>query len=338
TENTIILAPLHGYTECAFRNALAGCFYGYDEAIAPFISLSPAEHVNPRRLHDLVPSRNSRLTVVPQILGNEPQQFIAMANALADLGYDRLNWNMGCPKKSIASKQRGSGLLPHPELIDGILSAVVPKIPQRLSVKLRLGRSHPEEIYPVIGVLNRFPLETVILHPRIGIEKYEVRADVDRFEEVLPLFKHPVIYNGDIFSWADYNRISDRFRSVTAFMIGRGGVANPFLAEQIKGLPLASAEEQRNRFIHFISVLMDELKKDSKSPHFLFSRMKDYWGFFSYLFYDSEKIYKELVRIPDEETFYQRQEKILNEAIWRDLNSSQTDFMGSKADKKQLEG
>ena len=49
----IILAPLHGYTEVAYRNALAQCFNGYDEAIAPFIALSPAERINPARLHDL---------------------------------------------------------------------------------------------------------------------------------------------------------------------------------------------------------------------------------------------------------------------------------------------
>jgi tRNA-dihydrouridine synthase B len=334
----IILAPLHGYTEAAFRNALAGCFAGYDEAIAPFISLAPAERINPRRLHDLQPLKNKRLRVIPQILGNEPQLFISMANALAELGYDHINWNMGCPKKSIVMKQRGSGLLPHPELIFKILSEVIPQISQRLSVKLRLGRNHAEEIYPVVEVLNQFPLEAVTIHPRIGIEQYTVRADVDRFEKAMQLFNHPVIYNGDIFSLADYKRISGRFPSINSFMIGRGVFANPFLAEQIKGFPIASAEEQRNRFIHFVTVLMDELKKDSHSTHFLFCRMKDYWGFFSYLFSDSEQIYQKLVRIQDEKLFFSAQETILNKFHWRDLSSTQTNFTGSKADKKQLEG
>jgi tRNA-dihydrouridine synthase len=335
---TIILAPLHGYTEAAFRNALAECFDGYDEAIAPFISLAPAERIHSRRLHDLIPAKNTRLKVIPQILGNEPQLFINMANALAELGYDRVNLNMGCPKKAIAAKQRGSGLLPHPELIEKILSTVIPNISQRLSVKLRLGRNHPDEVYPVIEVLNKFPLEAVTVHPRIGIEQYEVNADADRFESAMQLINHPVIYNGDIFSLSDFQRISKRFTTITSFMIGRGVFANPFLAGQIKGLLLPSADEQRNRFIHFIAVLMAELKNDSKSPHFLFCRMKDYWGFFSYLFEDSEKIYQKLVRIQDEAAFFQEQEKILNKAIWKDLNTSHTTFTGTKADKKQLEG
>lgn len=337
-QSTIILAPLHGYTEVAFRNALAACFDGYDEAIAPFISLSPADKINPSRLHDVIPVNNVRLPVTPQILGNDPQLFIAMANAMADMGYNRINWNMGCPKKAIAAKKRGSGLLPHPEMIDNILSIVVPNIPQRLSVKLRLGRYHPDEIFPVIEVLNQYPLEAVTIHPRIGIQQYEERADVDRFESAMHLINFPVIYNGDIFSLSDFLRISKRFPSVTSFMIGRGVFANPFLAEQMKGLPLASAEEQRNRFIHFVSVLMSELKNESRSPHFLFCRLKDYWGFFSYLFLDSEKIYQKLVRIQDESIFFSTQEKILNKGIWKDLNTTETNFTGSKADKKQLEG
>jgi tRNA-dihydrouridine synthase len=337
-QSTIILAPLHGYTEVSFRNALAACFDGYNEAIAPFISLSPADRINLCRLHDVIPSNNLRLKVIPQILGNDPQLFIAMANAMADLGYERINWNMGCPKKAIAAKKRGSGLLPYPELIDDILSVVVPNISQRLSVKLRLGRNHPDEIYPVIEVLNRYPLEAITIHPRIGIQQYEERADVDRFETAMHLIKHPVIYNGDIFSVTDYQRISKRFPSVTSFMIGRGVFANPFLAEQIKGLPPASTEEQRNRFIHFVTVLMAELKKESRSLHFLFCRLKDYWGFFSYLFYDSEKIYQKLVRIQEEEAFFSEQENILHKGIWRDPYLNETEFTGSKADKKQLEG
>jgi tRNA-dihydrouridine synthase len=337
-QSKIILAPLHGYTEVAFRNALAECFSGYDEAIAPFIALSPAERINPVRLHDVIPIKNVRLKIVPQILGNDAPLFISMAKALADLGYSQINWNMGCPKKSIAAKKRGSGLLPHPDFIKSILDEVVPNIPQRLSVKLRLGRNHPDEIYPIINILNRYPLESVTVHPRIGIQLYNEKADVDRFEAVFPIIKHPVIYNGDIFSITDYQRIMSRFPFVAGCMIGRGALANPFLAEQLHGQPLLSVYEQRNRFTHFIGVLMSELKKEAKSSHFLFSRMKDYWGFFAHLFNDTEILYKEIVRISNEEEFFARQETILHEGIWKDLNSTDTGFTGTKADKKELDG
>ncbi len=40
----------------------------------------------------------------------EPDDFSAVANIIYDLGYETVNWNLGCPYKMVANKQRGSGL------------------------------------------------------------------------------------------------------------------------------------------------------------------------------------------------------------------------------------
>ena len=81
------------------------------------------------------------MPVIPQILGKEPELFIQMAHFLQDLGYDELNWNLGCPVKSIANNKRGSGMLPHPDLLRSILDKIIPAIGSQLSVKIRLGIS-----------------------------------------------------------------------------------------------------------------------------------------------------------------------------------------------------
>ena len=334
----IILAPLHGYTEAIYRSALASSFGGYDEAIAPFVSLSPAERFNTIRLKDLQPSRNGQMPVVPQVLGNDPVSFIQVAKALYEMGYTRLNWNLGCPKRAIALKQKGSGLLPHPGLIESILQKVIPAIPQQLSVKLRLGRNHPDEIFPVIEVLNRFPIASVIVHPRIGIEMYEVSADIDRFAVVLPLFSHPVIYNGDIFSVEDYLRLKLRFPLVSGWMIGRGALANPFLAEQIKALELPDPTEQRKRFTAFINQLQQQYATESRTKHFVLNRMKDNWGFFAFRFHNSGEIYQNLVRLQTLEDFQAMQATILEEADWIDIRNETSVFCGAKADNCLLEG
>ena len=117
----IILAPLHGFTDYLFRNVYAQHFNGIDLAISPFISLLPGEKINPVRVKDLFHENNLSLAVVPQILGNDPRLFINMANYLNDMGYDEVNWNLGCPIKKIAHKKRGSGMLPYPELLDELL-------------------------------------------------------------------------------------------------------------------------------------------------------------------------------------------------------------------------
>lgn len=334
----IILAPLHGYTEALFREALAACFGGFDEAVAPFVALSRAERFNPIRLRDVKPSRNTRMPVVPQILGNDPVAFIQVAEALHEMGYTRLNWNLGCPKRAIAAKLRGSGLLPHPEIIETILEKVIPAIPQLVSVKLRLGRNHPDEIFPVIEVLNRFPLESVIVHPRIGLEMYAENADVEMFAKVLPLFRHPVIYNGDIFSVDDYLQLKLRFPSVAGWMMGRGALANPFLAEQIKGQHLPDSLGQRNRFIGFINQLQQHYANESRTKHFVLNRMKDNWGFFAFRFRNIEEIYRKLIRLQTLEEFQTMQTSILATADWVDIRHDTSGFSGAKADNSMLEG
>jgi tRNA-dihydrouridine synthase B len=334
----ILLAPLHGYTEASYRSALASCFAGFDEAVAPFIALSPAERFNPVRLRDLKPSLNTHMTVVPQILGNDPASFVQTALALHELGYTRLNWNLGCPKRSIAAKKRGSGLLPYPELIYAILEKIIPLIPQKLSVKLRLGRNNPDEILPVIEVLNNFPLESVIIHPRLGAEMYSKSADADAFAEVLPSIKHPVIYNGDIFTVDDFHRLKLRFLSVIGWMIGRGALANPFLAEQIKGIELPDPNGQRERFSAFVNHLQQQYHSESRTKTYLLNRMKDNWGFFAFRFRECEQIYLALSRTQTMEVFQKLQSDILNNSEWIDVRQNHSGFYGAKVGNKMLEG
>ena len=334
----IILAPLHGYTEALYRDSLATSFAGYDEAIAPFVSLSPAARFNPVRLLDVMPSRNRNLNVVPQLLGNDPVAFIQVAEALFAMGYTRLNWNLGCPKRAIAAKLRGSGLLPHPDIIERILEKIIHAIPQQLSIKLRLGRNHPDEIYPVIEVLNKFPLESVIVHPRIGVEMYAANADADRFADVLPLIKHPVIYNGDIFSVDDFSRLQLRFPSVAGWMIGRGALANPFLAEQMKGLELPGPSEQLIRFAGFINLLQQQYATESRTKNFVLNRMKDNWGFFAFRFRNIEEIYRKLIRLLTWEEFESLQTIILETEEWIDIRQNTSSFSGVKADNTLPEG
>jgi tRNA-dihydrouridine synthase len=334
----IILAPLHGYTDAPYRAALGKYFKGFDEAVSPFIALSPAERFNTVRLRDIKPSRNTCMTVVPQVLGNDPASFIQAAIAIHEMGYTRLNWNLGCPKRAIAAKQRGSGLLPHPDIINSILEKVIPSIPQQLSVKLRLGRNKPDEIFPVIEVLNRFPLEAVIIHPRIGVEMYSVKADADAFASAIPLIKHPVIYNGDIFSAGDFYRLKLRFPSVSGWMTGRGALANPFLAEQMKGMELPDCSLQREHFIKFIYQLLENYAAESRSKDYLINRMKDNWGFFAFRFYNGGEIYQKLSRAKDLEDFLSLQSAVLSSAEWIDVRKDTSEFYGAKAGNIMPEG
>ena len=233
----LILAPMQGLTELLFRKTFNSCYPGaFDWSISPFLSLTHGNLKDAgKKVEDVLPELNKdSIPVVPQLLGHEIEGFIDLSNRLYDLGYNEVNWNMGCPMRRVAGKHRGSGILPYPDEVREILDHVVPKLKPILSVKVRLGYRSVYEIDEIIPILNDYPLKSVTVHPRIGKQMYSGTPDLQRFEEILPKIKHPVIYNGDVNSVYDYKKIRSRFPSVKDVMIGRGALYNPLLPTQIK--------------------------------------------------------------------------------------------------------
>jgi tRNA-dihydrouridine synthase B len=294
---TLIMAPLQGFTDVTFRNVYARHFSGVDHALAPFISTMGEKRLKPSRIMDVAPQDNRSLPVTPQILGNVAQDFIFLARHLAEMGHTQVNWNLGCPHSKIAKKMRGSGLLMFPETIDTLLAAITAHIPVSLSVKIRLGRQDKEEIHDLIHVLNRHPIDHVILHPRTGIQMYRGKADLDAFEAAMEASIHPFVYNGDITDTAFFSKVTQRFPGIRRFMIGRGILANPFLPEQIKGI-LPDLERRVIRLQHFHDDLVTAYAGRFSGPGHLTGRMKGFWHYLGNSFKNQEKPLKKILRSP----------------------------------------
>ena len=277
-----ILAPMDGVTDYPYRNAWIETFGKHacmHRAVSPFITLVPGTKVRLSHLRDVFPEYN-RMEVEPQILGNEAEWFLPMAEALLDLGYSSVNWNLGCPVRHVARKQRGSGLLPYPERIAAFLDRVVPSTPLALSVKLRTGYFSHQEIYPVMEVLNRYPLKYVAVHPRIGMQLYGGEADWDILERMLPLMKHPCVYSGDIDSVETALVFARRFPSVRRVMLGRAVIANPFLPCYLSGFHFTEKEQTR-LFARFLAALFRNYRDSGLSGATVLQRQKLFWSKFA---------------------------------------------------------
>jgi len=241
--DTLILAPLHGVTNRTFRRAYFRHFAGFDGSMAPFILAANVHQQKATHFKDVIPpdspTEGRNVPVIPQLLGNESEPFAATARVLAAAGYAEINWNLGCPYPMVANKKRGSGLLPHPRLIAQFLERLFAE-PEfaantiHLSVKLRLGRHDPAECLAILPILNDYPITRVTIHPRIGTQMYRGHVDLDGFERALAACRHPFAYNGDITDIASFRSLRERFPSVREWMIGRGALADPFLAEGLK--------------------------------------------------------------------------------------------------------
>ena len=56
----------------------------------------------------------SGMHVVPQILTNRAEDFLAIAKELGNYGYESVNLNLGCPSGTVVAKHRGAGFLAVP--------------------------------------------------------------------------------------------------------------------------------------------------------------------------------------------------------------------------------
>ena len=194
----------------------------------------------------------------------------------------------------------------------------------KFSVKCRLGYFSPEEIDAIIPIFNKFPLSELIIHPRIGKQLYKGEADVERFATLIPYINAPLVYNGDIFSVESFDRIRESINEprrfdglndrlpVSQFMLGRGILANPFLAEDIKASVIARRNDEaiqtntldchaattRTERLHtyVLDLYEDRLRHAGGSPKVL-GRMKELWSYLMNSFEEPQVVWRKIKKI-----------------------------------------
>lgn len=294
SEPFIYLAPIRGLTDALFRDTFHTHFRGYDAAIAPFINPQQKSLYEDKTIRDVLPENNPSLPVIPQLLHTGGDDFLVLADRLADLGYRQINWNLGCPAPMVARKKRGSGLLPYPREILDLLSAVMPRLRVELSIKTRLGYYDPAELFTLLPELNTFPLKEIIIHPRLGVQLYKGNTDPDSFGHCCQLSHHTLVYNGDIVDTAGYRSLAERFPLVNRWMIGRGALADPFLAEKIKTPAEDSTDLQKHRLYTFHADLVERYQRRLSGPGHLLGRVKHLWTYLIASFPGQEKYLKKI--------------------------------------------
>ena len=302
TNLQLSLGPFQGITDAPFRNVFKKHFGGIDKFYTPFFTGIQKDHAKNLQVEEIDPACNDVETLTPQILSTDAEEILRFASQCKELGYKEINLNMGCPFPRVANKKRGCGLLPYPEKIEVMLNTVFERINLKFSIKCRLGYFNPDEIIPVIDIFNQYPLSELIIHPRIGKQLYKGEADVKRFAELIPMIKAPLVYNGDIVSVESFERIRDEVQPVNQFMLGRGLLTNPFLAEEIKkngelsefNEPVCCKFERLHAYV--IDLYEDRLRHAGGSPKVL-GRMKELWSYLMYSFEEPQDIWRKIKKI-----------------------------------------
>ena len=306
---TLSLAPIRGITDYTYRSIFPKIFTGFDNALAPFIAASNQINIEKKLLKDFEPTKVQSIKTIPQILSKENEDFLTLANALFDYGYETTNWNLGCPHPLVTSKKKGSALLAYPHLIEQFLEKTIPHLKGNLSIKLRLGYQYEDEIFSIIPILNKYPISEIIIHPRTGVQQYKGEVHLDTFEKCLPLTKIPITYNGDINTYNDFVTLKEKFPTVQKWMIGRGALRNPLLPEEIKSGKTFSKDEKLIKLRMLHDNVFDAYKDILCAKHLL-DKMKGQWEYWANMFSDEHKTFKKIKKTRSPKEYIERVNEI----------------------------
>ncbi|MCI6060558.1 MAG: tRNA-dihydrouridine synthase family protein [Dorea sp.] len=304
------LAPLEGITTYVYRRAYHSCFRPMDKYFTPFLVPHTKKDFNSREKNEILPEHNEGMYLVPQILTNCAEDFLRTAGKLKDYGYREVNLNLGCPSKTVVSKYRGSGFLAKPEELDRFLDQVFQKADVKVSIKTRIGKLHAQEFEELLRIYNQYPLEELIIHPRVQQDFYKNTPNLEMYDYAVNNSEHSLCYNGDIFTVKDADRIRERFPKTNVLMLGRGVIYNPCLTEELEGTR-KSGEVDRKRLRIFHDRLLNDYKEVNSGDKNVLFKMKEIWCYMGYLFPASEKSLKKIKKAERLERYMEAVNEIL---------------------------
>jgi nifR3 family TIM-barrel protein len=264
-----VLAPMADVTDCAFRYVIAK--YGKPDVLwTEFVSADGLVRANPegqkKLLADLKFSPELEHPIVAQLFGSHPKYMEEACKLVAELGFDGIDLNMGCPDRSIEKQGAGASMMKNPKLAKeiilsakrGVASAnnldqknealgAEKKLPIPITVKTRVGYNKDELDSWIKNIIEASPA-VITVHARTRKDMSKVPANWDYVKRAVAIrnkMQSHLIESGKnhtlIFGNGDVESIEDGYKKAKetgadGVMIGRAIFGNPWLFSGIQSL------------------------------------------------------------------------------------------------------
>ena len=230
--NNLILAPLAGITDLAFR--LMAREFGCGLVVTEMVSAMGLVHGG-RRTQGLLESDPDEKPLCVQLFGCDAEVMAKAAAMCQRQGADVIDINMGCPVRKVVKSGAGLALMRDPALAGRIVAAVRRSIRIPLTVKMRSGWSKSEPAAVRIArIAESEGADAVTVHPRYKEPGFSESADWEVIGQVRQTVPIPVIGNGDVASGEDAAAMLER-TGCHGVMLGRGALGRPWIFRQITG-------------------------------------------------------------------------------------------------------
>ncbi|MCK6255440.1 tRNA-dihydrouridine synthase [Fictibacillus sp. KIGAM418] len=230
-----ILAPMEEVTDVVFRHVVS-------EAARPDVFFTEFTNSDSYCHPEGIRSVKGRLTftedeqpIVAHIWGDNPENFRKMSIGMAEMGFQGIDINMGCPVPNVTQNGKGSGLILRPEVAAALIQAAkAGGLP--VSVKTRLGFTEVDEWKEWLKHILKQDIVNLSIHLRTRKEMSKVDAHWELIPEIKKLRDEVapdtlLTINGDIPDRQTGLKLAEQY-GVDGVMIGRGIFHNPFAFEK----------------------------------------------------------------------------------------------------------
>lgn len=291
------MAPLESVTTWIYRQAHAKIYGRLDKYFIPFLEPHEKRDFKTRELQEILPEHNENIYAVPQILTNRSEGFIKLAKALKDWGYEEINLNLGCPSKTVVTKGKGSGFLAKPEELERFLTEIFDALSGevKISVKTRIGKENPEEFPALLELFNKYPMEELIIHPRVQKDGYGNVPRLELYELAEKQSVNPLCYNGNLYTREQIRNFAERFPGTERLMFGRGFLRDP-------GLLYNEGKDSKDifeKFWAFHDLVYEGYQERNMGDRNVLFKMKELWSYQVYQFSEPERLFKTFKKVQD---------------------------------------
>ena len=291
------MAPLESVTTWIYRQAHAKIYGRLDKYFIPFLEPHEKRDFKTRELQEILPEHNENIYAVPQILTNRSEGFIKLAKVLKDWGYEEINLNLGCPSKTVVTKGKGSGFLAKPEELERFLTEIFDALSGevKISVKTRIGKEDPEEFPALLELFNKYPMEELIIHPRVQKDGYGNVPRLELYELAEKQSLNPLCYNGDLYTREQIRNFAERFPGTERLMFGRGFLRDP-------GLLYNEGKDPKDifeKFWAFHDLVYEGYQERNMGDRNVLFKMKELWSYQVYQFSEPERLFKTFKKVQD---------------------------------------
>ena len=232
----VVLAPMEDVTDAPFRQLLAE--YGRaDVSWTEFTAadgLMRADEAGKRKLRRKLIFCEQERPAVAQLFTSYPEHMEYAARLCAELGFDGIDINMGCPDKAIEKQGCGSAMIKNPEAAREIIAATkrgAGDVP--VSVKTRVGYYSDDEMDEWLTMLLNEDIAALTLHARTRQDMSKVPARWNLVQRAVELRDSlgkdtVIIGNGDVTSRRDALAKAAE-TGCDGVMIGRAAIGNPWV-------------------------------------------------------------------------------------------------------------